>query len=262
MTDNKFINGLAVNDYGGSGDTLIFVHAFPLTSRMWDKQVAHFIEKYRVITYDIRGLGNSSENENYFFTMESYCDDLFTIMDKLDIDKAHVCGLSMGGYILLRCYEKSPERFLSLSLANTRAERDDNAGLINRSNLIQSILDTGLEKLASDFPSKLLSDKTESDIRELISDTIISQNPKGVIGSIIALATRTDSLELLKSISVPTLIIVGEEDKLTPLEFSTQMHREISDSRLVVLTEAGHLTAMEQPEKFNAALENFLTEIS
>lgn len=262
MTDNKFINGLAVNDYGGDKTPLIFLHAFPLTSRMWDNQVAHFIEKYRVITYDIRGLGNSSEDENYFFTMESYCDDLLTILDSLQIEKAHMCGLSMGGYILLRSYEKSPERFLSITLADTRAERDDNAGLINRSNLIKSIAENGLDNLSKDFPSKLVSEKTGNEIRQLLSDTIISQNPNGVIGSVYALATRTDSSDLLKSISVPTLIIVGEDDNLTPIEFSTHMHREISDSRLLILSGAGHLSAIEQPEKFNAGLEDFLSGIS
>ena len=108
---NFKINGINVYDYEGTGEPLIFIHAYPLCSRMWDSQVDHFKDKYRVITYDVRGLGYSNELDNYSYMMEELVNDLFMLMDHLKLEKVIACGISMGGYILLRALVREQDRF-------------------------------------------------------------------------------------------------------------------------------------------------------
>lgn len=263
MTGNKYINGIAYNDYGGNNEPLIFIHAFPLSSRMWDRQVPFFVDKFRVITYDLRGLGNSKQSDYFFFTMESYCDDLIMLMDSLNILKAHVCGLSIGGYIIFRTFQKYPNRFLSLTLSNTKADRDSNDGLINRANMLKEVLSSGLEKLSKEFPRKLLSESgiQNDELLAEIEHNISSQDTKGVAGAILALATRTDCTDMLDTINVPVQLIAGSEDKLTPPDSLSELSEKIALSTFSVINNAGHLTAVEQPDEFNRILSGFLSSL-
>jgi pimeloyl-ACP methyl ester carboxylesterase len=130
--NNFKLNGININDYEGKGEPLIFIHAYPLCNRMWDEQVNYFKDKYRVITYDIRGLGYSNEIDYYEFTMEELVNDLFAIIDHLKLEKVNACGLSMGGYILLRALVKNQEKFSSVILADTKSEGENNASLLGR----------------------------------------------------------------------------------------------------------------------------------
>ena len=121
--------GVNVNDYGGDGTPLIFLHSFPLSSEMWNKQVEYFKKKHRVITYDIRGLGESGTDDNVY-SMEKMVNDFFHILNNLKIQKVHAVGLSMGGYILLRAVLKDSERLNSVTLVNTKADKDDDEVII------------------------------------------------------------------------------------------------------------------------------------
>lgn len=252
-------NGLHIVEYENNGPPLIFVHAFPLCHRMWDKQVEHFKEKYRVILYDVRGLGYSTEIDSYQYMMEHFSDDLIKLMDFLKIDKANVCGLSMGGYITLRTLVRHPERFLSVILADTRAEKDDDEGLIARYKSFKSVEDSGLAK---EFPKKLLNEENHKidEIRNFVEEMIGWQSEEGVKGAIIALATRTTTLYDLKKLNIPALIIVGEDDVLTPIAHSEKMNEALSGSQMVVIKNAGHLTNIERPDDFNKAIDSFLSK--
>lgn len=255
---NFFINGLSINDYEGSGQPLIFVHAFPLTSEMWKPQVNYFCDKYRVITYDIRGLGKSIQKDNQF-TMESYVNDFFSVLDELEIGKVNACGLSMGGYIILRALTRNPERFLSVVPADTRAERDDDNGIISRSNTISDIKSGKREEFAAGFLQKLINKKSfeTPEIKEFLTGIISGNTDDGICGAMLALATRTTTADNLKETEIPALVIVGEDDLLTPKNFAETMHKSLKNSILEVIPEAGHLSNIENPDYFNKTLLKF-----
>ena len=247
-------------EHENNGPPLIFVHAFPLCHRMWDKQAEYFKKNYRVVLYDNRGLGYSTEIDSWQYMMENLGEDLLSVMDFLKIDKANVCGLSMGGYITLRALTKSPERFSSVILADTRAEKDDDKGLIGRANMFNEVRKDGIDKLIKEFPEKLLGIESykNDELRGFIEEMISWQSPEGICGALIAMATRTTTIDDLRQLNIPAQIIVGSEDGLTPLAFSEKMQEAIPDSKLNVILDAGHMTNMEKPDEFNSIIENFL----
>lgn len=256
---NLKINGLNVIDYGGNGLPLIFIHAFPLCSRMWDNQVEFFKDKNRVIVYDVRGLGYSYDSENLLFTMEDLTDDLFGILDELKLDKVIACGLSLGGYILLRALVRDQERFLSAILADTKSESENNESILGRSAMIRN-LKSGNKDVLDELLKKLISktgyenDKLRNFIREMIS----WMDVKGICSVLFAIATRTNTLYQLKNISVPALAIVGKEDVLTPPIHSFYFRENMKRAELKVINGSGHLSNMEAPEEFNKSIESFL----
>lgn len=258
--NNFKLNKISVTDYGGSGEPLIFIHAFPLCSRMWDSQVEYFKDKYRVITYDVRGLGYSNELEDYLFTMEDHVNDLFSIIDHLKLKKANVCGLSMGGYILMRSVLKDPSKFNSAIFAGTKAENDNNEGLLSRSEIIINIRNGGKEKFLEEFTKKLITDESyhNKEIRNFIQMISGWADANGISSNLIAIATRTNSLYLLKDINIPALVMVGRIDNLTPVINSFNIKEGIKNSVFKVIEAAGHLCNIDKPEEFNEALENFL----
>lgn len=257
------INGIIVYDYEGIGDTLIFIHAFPLSSRMWDKQVEYFKDKYRVITYDIRGLGKSKQSSNQF-TLEEYSNDLINICDEMKLEKINACGLSMGGYIILRTLEKQPQIFSGVILADTRAERDTDEGIISRSNAIIDIKNGKLDYVLNEYLKKLLSETNfnKPEIRHYIFNLMKTNSAEGIIGAMLAIATRTTTLNSLIKINIPALILVGEYDELTPLNFAENMKKALRYAELDIIPKAGHLSNIENPEYFNRTIENFLENIN
>jgi pimeloyl-ACP methyl ester carboxylesterase len=256
-------NGLSIYDYGGDSIPLIFVHGFPLDSRMWNEQIFFFKNKFRVVTYDVRGLGNSFMKSNQF-TMETNADDLIDILDYLKIKKANVCGLSMGGYITLRAVIKDPKRFNTIILADTKAERDDNKGLISRSNVVSQVQAGKREEFFKTFLQKLLNKKNYKDdkIKKFLYKIMSEQCDEGICSTMIALATRINVIDELSEIDLPALIIVGKDDELTPLYNSKSMHNALKNSSLIIVPNSGHMSNLENPEYFNYAVYEFLKKHS
>ena len=263
MTE-KTIDGIKVIEYGEEKDKppLIFIHAFPLNQKMWDGQVSYFKNKHRIITYDVRGLGLSIQPDNQF-TMEKYANDLLSIIESLRLEKCIACGLSMGGYILLRAFEIDKSRFSSLILSNTKAERDSNEGILSRAKSINEIKTGNKEKYFNDLIKKLLGSSSYSDlkIKSYVKGLINDNTDEGICGSILAIATRTDTADLLGKIDIPVLIISGENDTLIPPSIAEQINRKISNSYLRVIKEAGHLSNIENPKEYNFILDDFLKNL-
>ncbi len=255
--------GINVYDYEGPGEPLIFVHSFPLNSGMWDRQVGHFREKYRVITYDLRGMGMSADRDNVF-TMEKLVNDFFHIINHLKLERVHACGLSMGGYILLRSVVKDPTRFYSLTVVNTKSEKDTDEVLLKRSNAVIKIKSGGRDP----YLEKLISNLTFSKDHDLIGEirNIIEHNSdEGICGCLLALSTRTNTLEGIASVNVPLLLLSAEKDAITPPENLKRIFNKFietnSPSGFVAMYEisnSGHLCNLENPHEFNTALEWFL----
>jgi 3-oxoadipate enol-lactonase len=254
----------------GVGDPLLFLHAFPLNQSMWDPQFSYFSNSRRVITLDWPGFGQSSlaETEEDGQGLDPYARSVIRLLDHLEIERATICGLSMGGYAALALYRLSPDRVASLILCDTRATGDSaeaRAGRYETMERLSRRIDEGIEPLISSMVPRLLGDSTLSSnpgLRMKIEDMIRGNRAEGVIRGLRALAERPDSTDLLPLIGNremgETLIIVGNEDKLTPPSEMRLMSAAISRSKFVIIEGAGHLPNLEQSEKFNHTLADFL----
>lgn len=261
------INGINVREYGeGNKNAIIFVHAFPTCNRMWDPQVDVLEDKYNVITYDLRGFGYSEMDYN--LTIDSHVDDLFAILESSGMDKPVICGLSMGGYITLRALERGQEKFRAAVLCDTRTEADANENKIKRSAQIAQIKGGGLNDFISGFikgtlsPSTLNGDEAKKNIAGFLKEIISWQKAEGICTALMSLASRTDTTPFIENINIPTLIMVGEDDKLTPPELSRAMHLKIKGSQLKLIPGAGHFSNLENSNEFNENLIDFLKDIN
>jgi pimeloyl-ACP methyl ester carboxylesterase len=245
------------------GPPVVLLHAFPLSHRMWEPQIAALSERHQVIAYDHRGFGASDAGDGQT-TMETLVDDLFAVLDDLGLDRVIACGLSMGGYVLLRALERAPDRFRAVVLADTRSTADDDAGRLGRANSIRDVKANGVPAFAEAFSAKLVGPTTlaqKSDVRARVADLIHANGQLGICGGLLALGLRTDTTAALAKLQVPALIVVGEEDALTPLAHSRQMNERAPGSRIVVISKAGHLSNLEDPDAFNRALLDFLSGV-
>jgi 3-oxoadipate enol-lactonase len=249
----------------GSHDGLpvAFIHGFPFNHNMWQPQLRVLPERIRGIAYDIRGLGGSDVGDGQY-TMDLYVDDLLAVLDHLRVERAVLCGLSMGGYIALGAMERNPERLNGLILCDTRSEADTDEGRLKRATTIQTLKTTGVDPFAEDFLKLVLAPETFSQKPELVQEVrdMIRGNPvTGMCGAQLAMASRLDTTPVLAGIKVPTLILVGEHDALTPPALAQEMASKIPGSRLAVIPAAGHLSNLENPEVFNDHLLAFLETI-
>ena len=204
---------------------------------------------------NVRGFGPGEEPAAS--AMQDYAADVLALLDDRGIDTAVIGGLSMGGYVALALYRRAPERFAGLLLADTRAEADSEQARANRKRLIVLAGASGPSAIADDMVPKLLGATTQAArpgvshlVRQMIGDTTVP----AVQNALTAMMHRADSRDVLGTICVPTLIVVGEEDGLTPPEVHVQMASAIPGARLVRIPAAGHLSNLEQPQAFNEAV--------
>lgn len=255
---------IGYDEYGTSdGKPIIFIHGFPFNRSMWEPQVKALPKGFRAITVDIRGHGESEVGDGQY-SIEFFVDDLIALLDHLKIDKAILCGLSMGGYIALRTIERHPERVRALVLSDTRSEADSNEGKIKRATSIKSVKTDGVKQFADTFVKAVFAAHTfehAPHVIENIRKIIESTSPLSISGTLLALAARTDTTSYLQSIKVPTLILVGEHDILTPPSASEAMHQKISHSTFYIIPNAAHMSNLENPDFFNEKLFAFLSEI-
>lgn len=245
------------------GTPVVFVHGFPFDHTMWEPQMKALPNHFRAITYDVRGHGGSDVGDGQY-TIEFFVDDLIALLDHLVIEKTILCGLSMGGYIALRAYERHPMRFKALVLCDTKSEADTNEGKIKRSATLKTVKTDGVGVFADEFVKAIFDPETfqtHPEIVDSIKRTIRSTSPIGISGAALALATRTDTTGVLSKIQVPTLILVGEHDKLTPPSASEAMQRQIAGSELQMIRHAGHMSNLENAPEFNKHLIDFLNRM-
>lgn len=257
------VNGLKVFTNGDKNNqAIIFIHGFPYDHTMWDNQVEALKDKYYCVTYDIRGLGKSYVGDGQY-TMEAFVWDLFSVMDALHISKPILCGLSMGGYISLRAIEKEQERFGGFILCDSRSESDSNEGKLVRSNNIDKINVQGLEAFVSDFVPNCFHPKTPEKFAEMynrIFDITKNQNPMGVKGCLMAMLSRGDTTKSLKKIKIPTLVLVGKKDALTPPKVMKKIAKKIKKADFYVVPKSGHMTPLENSTFVNDKIECFISK--
>jgi len=252
---------IAYNDAGPSdAPTIIFIHGFPFNKSMWAGQVEILKDRYRLIAYDVRGHGDSEAGKEDF-AIELFVNDLLSLMDALKLDRVVLCGLSMGGYIAINAVLHYPKRFKALILSDTQCAADTPEGKAKRMKTIESIRENGVEKYAEESIKNLFApasfttkEKEIAAIKEMILKT-----PEQVLSkTLLALAKRKETCSNLYKIKIPTLILVGESDKITPPAAAQVMHEKIQNSVLSTIAHAGHLANLEHPVEFNDQLQAFL----
>ncbi len=257
------VNDLTVsyNDLGPEdAPVIIFIHGFPFNKSMWKQQMEALKSSYRTIAYDVRGHGNTEIGDKKF-SIDLFADDLVDMMDKLNLDTAILCGLSMGGYIALNAVEKYPDRFEALILSNTQCTADTPEGIEKRIKTIQSIKETGVEKYADESIKNLFlpaSLNVKQKAVAAVKQMIINTSQQSLCSTLLALAERKETCTNLDEINIPVLVMVGKEDKITPPPTALMMHEKIHDSRMYVLDHAGHLANIENQYEFNYQLRAFV----
>jgi len=250
-------------DAAGSGTPVVLLHGFPFNRTMWTEQIEALKGRHRVIAPDLRGHGETSVNTAPA-TTEEMARDISALMEKLNISRAAVCGLSMGGYVALALYRMFPLRARALVLADTRPGADTEEARANREAQAEKALKEGMAGIADGMLPKLLSPKTVARNPAVVArvrEMVVKTKPEGAAAALRGMAQRRDQTSFLSRIISPALILVGREDMITPLPESELMRREIGGSRLEVIEDAGHVSNLEQPESFNRALTKFLREL-
>ncbi|MFN0121857.1 MAG: alpha/beta fold hydrolase [Blastocatellia bacterium] len=245
----------------GNGSPLVFLHAFPLSQRMWDGQLAALAERFRVMTFDWRGFGDS-ELRGDVFTMEQFADDLRALLDALELDRVTLCGLSMGGYAAFAFMRKYAARVANLILADTRAGEDLAAARQGRLDMARRALTEGAGVIADLMIPRLLAPATirnHPEINARLRAIIEANDPRAIAAAQAGMAARADATALLEQIRCPALIIVGGEDALTPPSEAKKMFDRLPGAQMAVINGVGHLPNLEAPAEFNRIVTGFLT---
>jgi 3-oxoadipate enol-lactonase len=240
----------------------VLLHAFPLNAAMWRPQVERAPTGWSFVTPQLPGFGTSWLPPAR--SMEEMAREVLNVLDEQGIQRAVIGGLSMGGYITLALYRLAPERFSGMILADTRATADNDQQRDGRRTMAATARAKGPSAIADEMLPKLLgaaSRRDRPELAEQVRGMIEGNSREAIAGAVEAIMERPDSRPLLGQISVPTLVLCGEEDVLTPPSDSRALQSGISGSRLTILPGAGHLSNLEAPEAFSFALNAFLGEL-
>ena len=244
--------------------TLVLLHAFPLDRTMWEPQLAGLAGKARILAVDLPGFGESPATPAPL-TVDSAADAVADFLVTIGFaGRVVVGGLSMGGYVAMAFARRHPDRLAGLILADTKSEPDDDTARQGRAKMIALANEAGPASVIEQMLPRLLSESTRMEQPEVVDSVrqIASrQSAVAVVAALTALRDRPDATPGLDTVTVPTLILVGEHDSVTPPPLATSMGERVRGSRVVVIPGAGHLSNLENPEAFNTAVSAFLATI-
>ncbi len=262
------LGGRAVRYFDtGEGAPFLLVHAFPLSADLWQPQLAAPPPGWRLIAPDLRGFRGPGADEPVLplgdTTVDDYAGDLLGLLDHLRLPEAVVGGVSMGGYISFALVRLAPHRVRGLVLADTRPQADTEEGRARRLELIEVARQEGAAGIADGMLPGLVGATTHRERPAIVArvrELVLANDPSAIAAAVGAMMTRPDSMPTLDAIACPALVVVGEEDRLTPVELSADMHARIRESSYAVIPGAGHLANLERPDAFNAEIARFLKE--
>ena len=249
----------------GSGKTLVLLHAFPLSADQWLPQVHRVPPGWRFIAPDLRGFRGAGvafeDPGGSHLTIDDYADDVVALLAHLEIERAVIGGLSMGGYVAFAILRRAPRKVSGLLLSNTRAAADTPEARAGRDRMLALVAEAGPAGIAREMIPKLLgptSQRAQGDLVEAVRRLILMNSSEGITTAIAALRDRPDSTPLLSTITMPTLIIAGAEDAIVGVPEAEAMHRAIPGSSYVELPFAGHLSNLEDPLAWRKAVDGWL----
>jgi pimeloyl-ACP methyl ester carboxylesterase len=250
----------------GPGPVVVLLHGFPLDHTMWEYQKGSIGAQYRVITPDLRGHGKTAAPDG-IYPIDDMADDVLETLDALKITEPFVLGgLSMGGYVALSIAVRQPKRIRGLILMDTRATADTAETARVREDLARQVEISGsVESVVEAMLPVLFAPATRARHADLIArvgDRMFQTNPRGVVGTLRGLARRPDRTGDLGRITVPSLVLVGEDDAITPPDASRKLAEAVPGARFVTIPDAGHLAPLENPTASNAAILQFLGELA
>ena len=259
---SAIVNGRAVRFFeGGKGRPLVLLHAFPLSAAMWQEQIDRVPDGWRFVAPDFRGFGATPADAGVPATMDDYARDVLGLMDALEIESAVIGGLSMGGYVTFALFRLAPERFAGVVLADTKAPPDSADARAGRRAMAETVRTAGVRAVVDALLPRLVGETTRRDrphvlarVRELME----RNSAAGIDAALHALMTRPASTPDLGRIRCPALVIVGQEDTLTPQGEAELLASSIAGAELVVVPRVGHLANLEAPQEFSDALAAFL----
>lgn len=260
------VNGIEISySDTGEGEAVVLFHGHPFDHTMWQPQIDVFSANYRVIAPDLRGYGKSSLPASSNSTFEQYTTDVLRLLDKLGINTFHLAGLSMGGQLIMEAWRQASDRIKSLILADTFASLDTPEAKQLRLDTADKIEREGLAEYANQSIRKMIKADhvdTMPGVAAHVMKMMLGTNPIAAATALRARAGRIDYLnDVLPTITVPTLIIVGRQDEFTPVAKAEEMQAKIPGSRLVIVEDAGHMPNLEHPEEFNEIVLGFLRNI-
>lgn len=247
----------------GKGEAVLFLHGFPHNRTLWAAQLSALFDRARCVAPDLRGFGESTIAAPY--SVDQYADDAVALLDALRIQRAVVCGLSMGGYVALALWRRHRRRVRGLILMDTRAGDDSPEGRAKRDQMIALARAKGSGGVADAMITGMVGKQTREKCPEVVDAVhrMLERAPlPGVIGALEAMRDRPDATETLGTIDVPTLILVGEDDVLTPPSEAERLQAGIRGSRLEVIARAGHVSNVERPAAVNHLVSEYLAGLS
>ncbi|MBI3839233.1 MAG: alpha/beta fold hydrolase, partial [Planctomycetia bacterium] len=230
----------------------------------WDAQIAQLSQRWHVIAPDLRGFGGSQVTSGTV-TMQQMAADLNALLDALEIERPIVvCGLSMGGYVAFQFWRHHGSRMRGLVLCDTRATADTPEAVASRLKMIEHVLRAGTEYLAEAMLPKLFAPLTFQNHPNVIHfehQKILSAAPEGVAAALRGIAERPDVSSYLPQLSLPTLVVVGQQDTISTVDEMRGMAAAIPQAEFVVIPNSGHMTPLENPMAFNDTIEQFLVRV-
>jgi 3-oxoadipate enol-lactonase len=251
VTDLHFIDS-------GGGLPVLWIHGFPLSSEVFRPQ--QVLESCRHIIPDLRGFGRSPEPQGAL-SMDHYADDMVAVLDSLRIDRAVVAGLSMGGYIAFALARRARARMSALILIDTRENADTAEARGKRTEMIAAVEREGITAVVRDMLPKLLSPAAPPAMVREVEAIVQTSSKRGVIAALQAMASRPDCSGLLPTLKMPSLVLVGSADTITPRTDAERMAAALGGATPVVIEGAGHLSNFERPRDFNRAVSAFLRTV-
>jgi pimeloyl-ACP methyl ester carboxylesterase len=250
----------------GAGTAVVLLHAFPLDGRMWAPQAEALAGTgtYQVIVPDLRGFGAAKEQAVDEAAMDLLADDVARLLDDRGLDRVVLGGLSLGGYVAFAFVRRHADRLSGLLLLSTRAGADAEEARAERLAMADRVLAEGNGFVPEVMLPRLLGPTTLKERPELVqrvTSLIAEQDPRAVAAAQRGMAARPDSSDVLGSIAVPTLVVTGEEDKLTGPDEGRELAAGIPGARFLLVEQAGHLVNLERPEVVNEALLDFVAPI-
>ena len=237
---------------------IVFLHGVGSDKSVWRPQLDYFAASRHAVALDYPGYGESDPADSDA-DHDAFAASVLAAMDVLGIESAHICGLSLGGVVAIALHHAAPDRCASLILADSFAAHPDGRGIFNRS--VKASRTMTMRELAEDRVDLLLAPNTNDALRDAVVDTMAAISPDAYrVGA--HAVWLADQRERLDSIHVPVLVIVGDQDHITPPMLSRDLTSRIAGSSLVEIAGAGHLTNIEQPAAFNAAVDQFLTAVA